>query len=229
MTKLCPRGKAAAKRKFKVYPSAYANAYASKICAGKIKDPSGTKRKDWGPKKAKKGRMFTAAEVRALDEAKSAKNYKKKDRIESSGDKDRIKLMKSNLRRYKDGKMIKANKGMSVKGDDARDIRKVEEKIGASRSSKREKKIMKAALGLGLLATKKGQKAAKKFMKTKTQMSPALNYLSRKEGGNAKIIKRSNGGFTEKLQPYSGTYIKGNLAGHEVSNPSLSNYYKDLI
>ena len=55
MTKLCPRGKAAAKRKFKVYPSAYANAYASKICAGKIKDPSGTKRKDWGPKKAKVG------------------------------------------------------------------------------------------------------------------------------------------------------------------------------
>ena len=46
MTKLCPRGKAAAKRKFKVYPSAYANAYASKICAGKIKDPSGVKRKD---------------------------------------------------------------------------------------------------------------------------------------------------------------------------------------
>ena len=51
MTKLCPRGKAAAKRKFRVYPSAYANAYASKICAGKIKDPSGVKRKDFrGPK-----------------------------------------------------------------------------------------------------------------------------------------------------------------------------------
>ena len=56
MTKLCPRGKAAAKRKFKVYPSAYANAYASKICAGKIKDPSGVKRKDFkGPKPAKLG------------------------------------------------------------------------------------------------------------------------------------------------------------------------------
>ena len=55
MTKLCARGKAAAKRKFKVYPSAYANAYASKICAGKIKDPSGVKRKDWGPKKAATG------------------------------------------------------------------------------------------------------------------------------------------------------------------------------
>ena len=44
MTKLCPRGKAAAKRKFKVYPSAMPNAYASKICAGKIKDPSGVKK-----------------------------------------------------------------------------------------------------------------------------------------------------------------------------------------
>ena len=64
MTKLCPRGKAAAKRKFDVYPSAYANAYASKICAGKIKDPSGVKRKDFkGPKPAGKamgGRVYKA-------------------------------------------------------------------------------------------------------------------------------------------------------------------------
>ena len=42
-------------RKFKVYPSAYANAYASKICAGKIKDPSGVKRKDFRGSKAKGG------------------------------------------------------------------------------------------------------------------------------------------------------------------------------
>jgi hypothetical protein len=63
VTKLCPRGKAAAKRKFSVYPSAYANAYASKICAGKIKDPSGKKRKDFrGPKpsKAMGGRIYKA-------------------------------------------------------------------------------------------------------------------------------------------------------------------------
>ena len=59
MTKLCARGKAAAKRKFKVYPSAYANAYASKICAGKAKDPSGLKRKDWGPKKANTATFLT--------------------------------------------------------------------------------------------------------------------------------------------------------------------------
>ena len=36
MGKLCPKGKAAAKRKFKVYPSAYANMYASKVCKGKV-------------------------------------------------------------------------------------------------------------------------------------------------------------------------------------------------
>ena len=62
MTKLCPRGKAAAKRKFRVYPSAYANAYASKICAGKIKDPSGVKRKDFkGRKPSAMGGRIRAA------------------------------------------------------------------------------------------------------------------------------------------------------------------------
>jgi len=43
MGKLCPRGKAAAKRKFDVYPSAYANMYASAVCSGKIK-PGGKKK-----------------------------------------------------------------------------------------------------------------------------------------------------------------------------------------
>ena len=70
MTKLCARGKAAAKRKFSVYPSAYANAYASKICAGKIKDPSGMKRKDWGPKGKKIGGEAKVKEVaKALHKA----------------------------------------------------------------------------------------------------------------------------------------------------------------
>ena len=65
MTKLCPRGKAAAKRKFKVYPSAYANAYASKICAGKIKDPSGLKRKDFRGSKAGGGLMEATARLKS--------------------------------------------------------------------------------------------------------------------------------------------------------------------
>tara|TARA_R100000030_G_scaffold8828_1_gene6051 strand:- start:74 stop:367 length:294 start_codon:yes stop_codon:yes gene_type:complete len=65
MTKLCPRGKAAAKRKFDVYPSAYANAYASKICAGKIKDPSGVKRKDFRGSKAKGGLVEATRKLKA--------------------------------------------------------------------------------------------------------------------------------------------------------------------
>jgi hypothetical protein len=76
MTKLCARGKSAAKRKFKVYPSAYANAYASKICAGKIKDPSGTKRKDWGPKKAFLGGLFKKKEENIFKKRKQDQRTK---------------------------------------------------------------------------------------------------------------------------------------------------------
>ena len=79
MTKLCPRGKAAAKRKFKVYPSAYANAYASKICAGKIKDPSGKKRKDFkGPKPAgKKVGGMTAGSMSGMGRLQKARMMNK--------------------------------------------------------------------------------------------------------------------------------------------------------
>jgi hypothetical protein len=42
-TPLCSRGKAAAKSKFKVYPSAYANGYAVQVCKGKIKGLDGKK------------------------------------------------------------------------------------------------------------------------------------------------------------------------------------------
>jgi hypothetical protein len=45
MGKLCAKGEAAAKRKFDVYPSAYANMYASAVCSGKIK-PGGKTNKD---------------------------------------------------------------------------------------------------------------------------------------------------------------------------------------
>ena len=44
MAKLCARGKAAAKRKFKVYPSAYANMYASGVCSARIKPKSSKKK-----------------------------------------------------------------------------------------------------------------------------------------------------------------------------------------
>lgn len=43
-TKLCTRGKAAAKSKFKVYPSAYANGYAVQVCKGTKPGLDGKKR-----------------------------------------------------------------------------------------------------------------------------------------------------------------------------------------
>jgi hypothetical protein len=42
-TKLCARGKSAAKAKYDVYPSAYANGYAIQVCKGKIKGLDGKK------------------------------------------------------------------------------------------------------------------------------------------------------------------------------------------
>ena len=43
--KLCPAGKAAAKRKFKVYPSAYANGWAVQYCKGKFRGKKKGKKK----------------------------------------------------------------------------------------------------------------------------------------------------------------------------------------
>lgn len=42
-TKLCSRGKEAAKAKFKVYPSAYANGYAVQVCKGTMPGLDGKK------------------------------------------------------------------------------------------------------------------------------------------------------------------------------------------
>ena len=43
-TKLCARGKAAAKAKFKVWPSAYGNGFAVQVCQGRMKGLDGKKR-----------------------------------------------------------------------------------------------------------------------------------------------------------------------------------------
>jgi len=103
MTKLCPRGKAAAKRKFKVYPSAYANAYASKICAGKIKDPSGVKRKDFkGPKPAKEGdfikkqEKFEKAKVKGVNDS-FEKEYNKLKKVYDKKTKTNVLQTKKNI------------------------------------------------------------------------------------------------------------------------------------
>ena len=43
-TKLCARGKSAAKAKYDVYPSAYANGYAIQVCKGRQPGLDGKKR-----------------------------------------------------------------------------------------------------------------------------------------------------------------------------------------
>ena len=43
-TTLCSRGKNAAKAKYDVYPSAYANGYAVQVCKGKMPGLDGKKR-----------------------------------------------------------------------------------------------------------------------------------------------------------------------------------------
>ena len=43
-TKLCARGKSAAKAKFDVYPSAYANGYAVQVCKGRMPGLDGKKK-----------------------------------------------------------------------------------------------------------------------------------------------------------------------------------------
>ena len=71
MAKLCARGKAAAKRKFKVYPSAYANMYASAVCSGKV-TPGG--KKSSRTKKAKGGIAKGCGRV-MNDRRKTTKKY----------------------------------------------------------------------------------------------------------------------------------------------------------
>jgi hypothetical protein len=66
MAKLCAKGKAAAKRKFDVYPSAYANMYASAVCSGKV-IPGGKKK----PKKKADGGMIN----KVSQDRKKVSNY----------------------------------------------------------------------------------------------------------------------------------------------------------
>ena len=58
MAKLCARGKAAAKRKFKVYPSAYANIHAKRK---RIKAGSGEKMRKAGQKGRPTSKQFKRA------------------------------------------------------------------------------------------------------------------------------------------------------------------------
>ena len=113
MGKLCPKGKAAAKRKFKVYPSAYANMYASAVCSGKV-TPGGKKNRK---KKAEGGLMSKNTKRRSNVSytKENGKYYDKKGRElnvslnrNKSGGTSRISLKKNRSRptKFSEGGMV---------------------------------------------------------------------------------------------------------------------------
>tara|TARA_S200002703_G_scaffold110735_1_gene96342 strand:+ start:871 stop:1392 length:522 start_codon:yes stop_codon:yes gene_type:complete len=173
MTKLCPRGKAAAKRKFKVYPSAYANAYASKICAGKIKDPSGTKRKDFkGPKPAS-ANVGTFAETSENSQNKRAK--------------PKIQPRMSNSKKY--------NTEARRRKYSTQELTEMRAKQEAKRMELMRQRMLKR------------NRTSKKM--TKMYSEGGFNNVS----GHA----------------VTGSPISVDIDGDMLSNPSASDYYKDLL
>ena len=79
MAKLCARGKSAAKRKFKVYPSAYANMYASAVCSGKV--TPGGKSKSQKRKAVSAQRKANGGEMVAAGCGMVADNRRKKTKL----------------------------------------------------------------------------------------------------------------------------------------------------
>ena len=143
MTKLCPRGKAAAKRKFRVYPSAYANAYASKICAGKIKDPSGVKRKDFRGRKP-------AAEGGPMDKDK------KKRKLMGTGKSNPIELIKKRGTSKKEAlDKLKKELGMKAGGIAGflvpKTVKKLKNIMGAANRDRGKEKARVKKMGGGLM------------------------------------------------------------------------------
>ena len=81
--KLCARGKAAAKRKFKVYPSAYANMYASAVCSGKV-TPGGKKGKKKSVKESDNHFPDENKATNTADEIKKMRKVNLKEKMEKS-------------------------------------------------------------------------------------------------------------------------------------------------
>ena len=216
MTKLCPRGKAAAKRKFKVYPSAYANAYASKICAGKAKDPSGVKRKDWGPKKANTGAYIglknKRQQLRNLEPPVKTPMMRVKNKAGDNARKkyqqklkqyEKLKLQKeaqNNTRPMPKKKFKKGGALMIIIGVGKK--KKVDKKMGGGMTAGsmsgmgRLQKARMMSGGFGIFSKKKKDKAEKK------------------ESNESKKKKR-----LEELRKEISTMNKGGMA----------DYYKDLM
>ena len=245
MTKLCPRGKAAAKRKFKVYPSAYANAYASKICAGKIKDPSGVKRKDFrGPKPAGKvaGGMIVRVGKAGAKYLKSKEGREKvKNIMEGSLPKKTSELLKkfksavtkkkgggmtagsmSGMGRLQKARMMNKGGGANTRDRLAEsDIEKAKRLVKSPRQNLQKKYIMAALKGARDFRSAYNRDEAK--------------VKKNKGGFNKKKIKKSidprKGLEFKKGTPPKGTsdHLGNPVVVREASKGGMADYYKDLM
>ena len=201
MTKLCPRGKAAAKRKFKVYPSAYANAYASKICAGKIKDPSGVKRKDFrGPKptSASEGEFIKKPQP-PLRNKKNFKRVLSPSEIEYQKKKKAYDTLTGIENRRPRRKGMKV--GMAVTAGSQSGMGRLE-KSGMAKAKKGKMMIL-IAIGKPKKAVKKANKGA--IMKVASKLEKA----SKAHAGQAKTlrsIKVRGGGMAMQGMNFKGVY-----------------------
>ena len=234
MTKLCPRGKAAAKRKFRVYPSAYANAYASKICAGKIKDPSGVKRKDFrGPKPAAKGAMMTAGSQSAMGRIQKAKMIKAK-RGKLTFD-EKFKMQEKGLTDKKTGKLIPAHEE-ALKNLKTSELKKMTKtgrnpRLGPGKGAPEtklearsflERKAIKDRALRAAKATRIGKIAAG-VAGAALLGKAALEKMYEKRTGKKPFTKRPKGNSKGGLKAELNNPAKGYMAG------GMADYYKDLM
>ena len=210
MTKLCPRGKAAAKRKFKVYPSAYANAYASKICAGKIKDPSGVKRKDFrGPKPAGKvvgGVISTVPKVLGKKGIKYLKSPEGRKKIKEIMDSPLSKNMKEKLEKLK--KTFGKRAGGMTAGSMS----------GMGRLQKA--RMMKDGGEFNKDVIEKAKEFRRKSKQRKQRKGFERKYPGPARPGNPVVAYEvKKGGLTSELNNPAKGYTKG----------GMTDYYKDLM
>jgi hypothetical protein len=258
MTKLCARGKAAAKRKFKVYPSAYANAYAAKICAGKIKDPSGVKRKDFKGKKPSGSKVASAAKrVRTANKGAMMKKNKpikagKGMLMPLFGLAGMMKYMQMNKKKSGTVKPQKGqinpvtgegmdqantnNTNLSPTAQKGMQALKSMGKMGAKRG-KLARKPRGAVLGLlGTAAlmnhmNKRGKKKARQQAKDGEMQSLMAGNMPQDKSTSGLDSTETTGMSMGGMTPSaSGSYIKQDIDGDEsFTNPSTQAYYKGML
>jgi len=98
-------------------------------------------------------------------------------------------------------------------------LAKLPEKVRNKMGYAKKGKMLKASVGVAVLASKKGQDTAKKVMKAKAKLSPSLNYLGRDMGGEAKSTRGYGAARTSGM----------GLQDEQLVPGKSLDYYKDLM